>query len=318
MDLERSANFLGRSLATPFVCPVDKVELAEKPDALTCLGCNRRFPIVRGIPILINDANSVFQISDYTSAESCGGAGSHRGGLDATSGLRRRYRNFARRLSEAPVPGTGFDVSAKIAEVIPNAKILVVGAGKRRYRGDVTYTDVAFTDGISCVCDSHDIPFPDQSFDAVISDSVLEHVCDPPRCVLEYFRVLKPNGFVFANTPFLQPVHLGAHDFTRYTFLGHRRLFRHFDEVASGPCGGPVYSGIHLFREQLLCLTDNRRAQSILRLIGLLLTYPVRYLDLALGKTEQSYNSGCAFYFLGRKREVPIPDREILKMFRGR
>jgi hypothetical protein len=123
---------------------------------------------------------------------------------------------------------------------------------------------------------------------------------------------------VYAVTPLLQPGHQGAYDFTRFTHLGHRRLFRHFDEVASGRSGGPVYAAIHLFREQLLSLTDRHHLQSLLRLIGLLITYPLRHLDPLFSRTAQSYNSGCAFYFFGRKRETPIPDREIIKLFRGR
>ncbi|OKO85287.1 methyltransferase domain-containing protein [Bradyrhizobium sp. AS23.2] len=38
------------------------------------------------------------------------------------------------------------------------------------------------------------IPFPDQSFDAVISSNVLEHVADPAAVIKECFRVLRPGG----------------------------------------------------------------------------------------------------------------------------
>ena len=70
------------------------------------------------------------------------------------------------------------------------------------------------------------LPFPDASFDLVIAVAVLEHVADPFRCVAEMRRVLAPSGHVYAVTPFLQPVHMGAYDFTRFTPIGHRRLFR--------------------------------------------------------------------------------------------
>jgi hypothetical protein len=44
--------------------------------------------------------------------------------------------------------------------------------------------------------------------------------------VAEIFRVLKPNGIVYADT--------GTFDFTRFTRSGHRWLFRHFEEIDSG------------------------------------------------------------------------------------
>ncbi len=79
----------------------------------------------------------------------------------------------------------------------------------------------------------------DESFDGVICQAVLEHVLDPYRCVEEIHRVLRPNGLVYAETPFMQQVHGGTHDFTRFTHLGHRRLFRKFAEVDSGVVCGP-------------------------------------------------------------------------------
>jgi hypothetical protein len=76
---------------------------------------------------------------------------------------------------------------------------------------------------------------------------------------------------------------------------------------------GPV---IHVLRNAMIGVTDNHRAKSILKL-GMLLTYPLRYLDPLLTRTRSSYNAGCAFYFCGRKRGTLISDREILTMFRG-
>jgi len=82
----------------------------------------------------------------------------------------------------------------------------------------------------------HTIFFDASSFDGVIIQAVLEHVVEPNHCVEEIHRVLKENGLVYSETPFMQQVHLGRYDFTRFTHLGHRRLFRKFKEI----CGGAV------------------------------------------------------------------------------
>jgi SAM-dependent methyltransferase len=301
-----------------FVCPVDKKPLQDCGDTLVCSGCGKAFPIVNGVPVLLNEDNSVFRLSDYARGTGYGGASAYGGSLDKASGLKKAYRRFARTLSEAAVIGASFNPIEHIVAENSTPRILVIGAGERNYPGDVVYTDVTFAKGVCCICDAHDIPFADCSFDAVFAESVLEHVCDPQRCVSEIVRVLKPKGFVIAVTPFLQPVHMGAYDFTRFTYLGHRRLFRYFDDIQSGMCGGPVYSWIHLFRNALLSLSDDHKIQSVMRFIGLLVTYPMRSLERIFPKTQTAYNSACAFYFLGRLREQPIPDREILSMFRGR
>jgi SAM-dependent methyltransferase len=49
--------------------------------------------------------------------------------------------------------------------------------------------------------DLHDIPFEDNTFDAVFCNHVLEHVKDDVRCMQEIRRVLKPSGFALCQSP---------------------------------------------------------------------------------------------------------------------
>lgn len=301
-----------------YVCPIDHGRLIAAADHLVCSVCQTEFPVISGVPILINDANSVFRIADYNTPTSYGGASDYGGSMDKTSGFRRAYRVFAHRLAEAPIyGGDQFDPLPAIQAKAKNPRILVLGAGERRPEFNAVLTDVARSPHIDCVCDAHDIPFPDSSFDAVFASSILEHVCDPQRCVEEIRRVLTDDGYVFANTPFLQPVHMGAYDFTRFTRLGHRRLFRYFDEVTSGMSGGPAYTAIHLTRNLITNLSDQPKTRRYLKLAALLASFPLRYLDPLLSRTESANNAACGFYFLGRKRSSPIPDRDIIDLFRG-
>ena len=51
------------------------------------------------------------------------------------------------------------------------------------------------------VADMRELPFPDASFDAVLSVHSLEHVPDPERVIAEARRVLRPEGVAVFVTP---------------------------------------------------------------------------------------------------------------------
>lgn len=49
--------------------------------------------------------------------------------------------------------------------------------------------------------DLHDIPFPENTFDVVFCNHVLEHVDDDIKCMKEMLRVLKPGGWAILQSP---------------------------------------------------------------------------------------------------------------------
>jgi SAM-dependent methyltransferase len=49
--------------------------------------------------------------------------------------------------------------------------------------------------------DLHDIPFPENSFDVIFCNHVLEHVRDDHRCMQELHRVLRPGGWAIMQVP---------------------------------------------------------------------------------------------------------------------
>lgn len=62
------------------------------------------------------------------------------------------------------------------------------------------------------------LPFPDESFDFVISDQVLEHVeGDPFTAFRETVRLLKKGGTLCHTTCFINEIHGVPKDFWRYT-----------------------------------------------------------------------------------------------------
>lgn len=304
-------------------CPAcHKAPLEHSADGLECRACDARYPVVNRVPVLINDANSVFSVADYLSTDAYSGA-SYGSSADAVTGLRGLYRRWAHSIAEFGIKSDHLDSRAAIAQVCREAsgrpRILIIGAGTVRYseEADFVYTDVAFSQGVDAIVDSHDLPLPEDAFDMVVAVAVLEHVADPQRVVAEIWRVLKPDGRVYAVTPFLQPVHMGAYDFTRFTYLGHRRLFRHFSDEASGLALGPGAVAAWAFRSLLLGISSNRSYRRIANLVGLLVSVPMKYLDYIARRHPASLDGAGGVYFFGRKQAAPISDRELIALYRG-
>jgi SAM-dependent methyltransferase len=162
------------------------------------------------------------------------------------------------------------------------------------------------------IADAHQIPLADASVDAVVVQAVLEHVLDPGRVVEEIHRVLRNDGIVYAETPFLQQVHAGPYDFNRYTSSGHRYLFRRFHEIAAGPVAGPgtqlLWSIDHLVRGLM-------RAQLPGKLVRALFFW-LRFLD-RLVPTVFAFDDAGAYFFLGRRAAHELTPREIVDYYRG-
>jgi ubiquinone/menaquinone biosynthesis C-methylase UbiE len=87
-------------------------------------------------------------------------------------------------------------------------KVLDVGSlninGSLRYifpQGQYTGIDMVDGNGVDIVCNAHEMPFSDESFDAVISTSCFEHDEMFWLTFLEMCRVAKPEGFIYMNAP---------------------------------------------------------------------------------------------------------------------
>jgi SAM-dependent methyltransferase len=307
-------------MSSHYICPADQAALVDSEHGLVCARCGAVYPVVGGVPILIDDANSVFSRSDYLSEAVYEGA-SYGSDTDRTAGWRRAYRRFAHALSNSAVFLPHLDADAAVARMRalkPGGSLLVVGSGDTGYGGDgVTYTDVAFGRNVTCIADAHSLPFPDAHFDGVLMVAVLEHVADPVRCVDEVRRVLRPDGHVYAVTPFLQPVHMGAHDFTRFTYLGHRRLFRWFAEVEGGAVLGPATSLAFALQHVLLCVSDRHAVRRVMRLLGLMVAVPIKQLDRLFARRAGALDAAAGVYLFGRLRAQPYTDKEIIAMYRG-
>lgn len=107
------------------------------------------------------------------------------------------------------------DLEVRIAETARNrsgARVLDLGSGATPYRecfgkriGEYVAVDAAAAYSPSLVARGESLPFPDRSFDAVLSTQTLCLVDDPAAFTREIARVMRPGGIVWLSTTFAYP-----------------------------------------------------------------------------------------------------------------
>ncbi len=71
---------------------------------------------------------------------------------------------------------------------------------------------------VDVFCDLNgELPFANDTFDAIICSDVLEHLQDISKAISEIYRILRKGGVVLINYPFMYGLHEEPYDFARYT-----------------------------------------------------------------------------------------------------
>jgi uncharacterized protein YbaR (Trm112 family) len=302
-------------------CPVCESKLVLSDSQFRCVNatCKSVFPIVDGIPILINESSSVFSIADFVRKSNTF--------FKPASRMVKLLVHVMPDISRNFKANSNYEKFAKLLLAdSQNPRVLVIGGsilgfGIQRILEvpaiELIEGDVSFGPRTRLIFDAHDIPLESNSMDGVIIQAVLEHVVDPHQCVEEIHRVLKERGLVYAETPFMQQVHGGRYDFTRFTHLGHRILFRNFEEISSGAVAGPATALAWLYRYFLLSFVRARALRSIVGGFVRLSAFWLKYLDYYFIDKPTAFDSASAFYFMGRKTNQPISPQHLIKLYRG-
>lgn len=99
------------------------------------------------------------------------------------------------------------------------------------------------------VGDIHNLPFPDNSQEAILCIAVLEHVVNPIKACEEIYRVLKRGGYAFVYVPFLYYYHAEKgyyQDYWRFSQDAVTMLFKNFSVVEVQKVRGAIATWIKL------------------------------------------------------------------------
>ena len=302
-------------------CPACRGLLVRSEGELACtaVACDRRYPVIGGRAVLIVEERSVFSHAGYRDVQP----------LDRAQ-ARSWWDELVSRASWPSVNLSSLDAFATLkAALVAKGRpttVLVVGSG-RCGKGMRVFADApsirfisidpSTTSHAEIFCDGHDLPFADGTIDAVITQAVLEHVADPVRCVAEIHRVLAPDGLVYSEIPFMQEVHEKGYDFTRFSHLGHRRLYRAFDELDSGAVAGPGTTLAWAWRYFLASFSRNRTVSKVLFNIGRATALPIELTDYVFRQRPAALDAASCTYFLGRRATTTTSDRALIAAYRG-
>lgn len=285
-------------------CPKCKTSLIQRNDSVYCSSNNcyysdNKFLTVNGKPVLVDFDQSVIQRESIVESN----ASSLIDRTTSFSGLRKSLRKALN--GDNQTTRLNFEKCSKLLEKTDKPIILIVGGGTigasmdkllKDFENSIISFDVYNSDNVDFIADGHSIPLKEGSVDLVIIQAVLEHVFDPPKVVSECYRVLKGNGCIYSETPFLQHVHEGPYDFTRFTVLGHRILFKNFEKISTGFIEGLGQSLLWSIEYFARGLFRSRKIGKLFK-IGF---FWLRWIEKTI---PNSYNidGACGCYFLGRK-----------------
>lgn len=301
-------------------CPeCHRRELVLEEKNMICKDCSTNFPIVRGRPVVIRFDNALFPVSDYINSELPVFKSKHwnLGGIDLASLIPSPSVNLSQ-----------IRVLKKLCDALNDKHkpiVLVIGSGSQRHfirslffdHIAITFIDVSILADVDIYCDAHELPFFKDTFDAVIITAVVEHVLYPEKVAIEITRVIKNGGLLYSEVPFMQQVHEGAYDFTRFTLSGHRRLFNRFCEIESGMVAGPATAFLWSIENLILSFCTHVWLRKVTKLVVRVLFFYIKYIDYLLINRQEAMDAASSTYFYGYKTLNIVPDDEIINTYVG-
>ena len=275
------------------LCPSCKSEnIIFSEDKLTCGGCRKEFKSENG-KIIFNELES----------------GDINDNFDRIKYYIKKYRKFYELLIRIFSPVYVDKYPEKFIKKYCTGKNIIVlnlGSGNSDLSENVSNVDLFNYPNVNLVCNIENLPLKDNSCDVILNIAVLEHVQNPEKIVAEIYRVLKKDGLVFSFFPFMQGFHASPFDFSRRTVEGIKYLYKDFEPVEVKVAGGPASGFLWIFQEFLALILSFgiKKIHNLVLVLLMLITFPVKYLDIILRHFPASENIASGFYYIGKKNKL--------------
>jgi SAM-dependent methyltransferase len=195
-------------------------------------------------------------------------------------------KSIKRVLAEMPKDGFGLNIGSGETLIHPRIKNLEIYPGEN----------------IDYVGKAESIPVPDQSFDLVICQEVLEHTKDFEKSLKEMNRILKPNGQLYLQVPFIIGYHPCPNDYWRFTHEGIERMVlkSNFLIIKSGESVGAA-TGFYRISVEFFSIFFSifiPFMYKIFKGVFAIFFYPIKWLDTLMSMSKESHRISGGFYVI--------------------
>ncbi|KKT29433.1 hypothetical protein A3I36_00595 [Candidatus Giovannonibacteria bacterium RIFCSPLOWO2_02_FULL_45_28] len=284
-----------RNFMESLFCPGCKGDLENRPSFVVCKKCGITHEIKNGAIFFIKDRENSFR-----------NLGNKDSLIFKVKGCLKKHPKLFLFLLALRAPIIGKTAKEFIRDLHSDALVLNVGSGVQFIGQNVINVDYYPFPGVSVVADAYNLPFKDGSVDAVIAESLLEHVVWPEKIIAGFRRVLKPGGLVYIVTPFIFGFHSSPDDYYRWTTSGLRELLSGFKEKEAGVLVGPTSAVTAILGEWLATLFsfNIKSLYQFWALFFMAVSIPINLLDWVLGRLKLASSIASAIYFIGEKIDV--------------
>ncbi len=281
-------------LTLPFVHPTKHTPLVREAEGYRCPETKEFFPDQHGVPSFV-PARLAEHMDEQRS-----------GFINEVKILLRKSPTLYLFLIFliSPVCLIGLSAQKFLKRYKPGSVMLNIGAGVHKPHPDILNVDIFYFKGMDIVANAEQLPLATGSVDAIVCESLLEHVPHPKKIVAEMFRVLKPGGAMYIVIPFVYPFHACPNDFYRWSVTGLRELLSEGEIEVIGTRSGPT-SGLIAVIETWFAITFSfgwEPLYNVLSLVSLVIFFPFKFLDLIIGRFPTAIHGAGQFYGVAVKK----------------
>ena len=296
------------------ICPKCNLAISYLDKIFACTNCNVDYPQVNNRLVLMSIDNNLFPLNDYYKDDN----------LKIKVNKINKLKNF---IPSSSVNLSQLRILKKLNEDLflrnKNFKVLVLGCAHQRKKlykifsnpNSLILSDISMNADCDIIFDIHQIPFKSKTFDAIITTAILEHVYNPELAVENIHRVLKDDGIVYSEMPFMQQVHEGAYDFTRLSLVGHHKLFNKFSSIDDGVVAGPATAFYWSLEHLLLSFFSKNILRNVTKLFSRIFFSWIKYLDYIIYHNKKSLDGASCTYILAKKSNNTRTAREIISKY---